>query len=62
VAAVKIVSPANKDRPEQRRAFVAKCAALLQNHVRVAIVALVTTRTFNLGTSRMNDFGGLGRN
>jgi len=62
VAAVKIVSPANKDRPEHRRAFVAKCAALLQNHVRVAIVDLVTTRTFNLSTSRMNDFGGLGRN
>jgi hypothetical protein len=30
VAAVEIVSPANKDRPEARRAFVAKCAALLQ--------------------------------
>ena len=26
VAAVEIVSPANKDRPENRRAFVAKCA------------------------------------
>ncbi len=48
VAAVEIVSPANKDRPEHRRAFVAKCAALLQNHVCVAIVDLVTTRTANL--------------
>ena len=45
VAAVEIVSPANKDRPEHRRAFVAKCAALLQNRVCVAIVDLVTTRT-----------------
>ena len=27
VAAVEIVSPANKDRPEHRRTFVAKCAA-----------------------------------
>jgi len=26
VAAVEIVSPANKDRPEHRRAFVSKCA------------------------------------
>jgi hypothetical protein len=48
VAAVEIVSPANKDRPEHRRAFVAKCAGLLQNRVCVAIVDLVTTRSFNL--------------
>lgn len=48
VAAVEIVSPANKDRPETRRAFVAKCAALLQQHVSVAIIDLVTTRQFNL--------------
>jgi Protein of unknown function (DUF4058) len=48
VAAVEIVSPANKDRPEHRRAFVAKCAALLQERVCVAIVDLVTTRSFNL--------------
>jgi hypothetical protein len=48
VAAVEIVSPANKDRPENRRVFIAKCAALLQQHVSVAIVDLVTTRQFNL--------------
>jgi len=48
VAAVEIVSPANKDRPETRRVFVARCAALLQQHVSVAIVDVVTTRQFNL--------------
>jgi Protein of unknown function (DUF4058) len=48
VAAVEIVSPANKDRPDNRRAFVTKCAALLQERVSVAIVDLVTTRQFNL--------------
>jgi len=48
VAAVEIVSPANKDRPEHRHAFVAKCAALLQERVSVVIVDLVTTRTANL--------------
>jgi Protein of unknown function (DUF4058) len=48
VAAVEIVSPGNKDRPENRRAFVAKCAALLQQRVSVAIVDLVTLRQFNL--------------
>jgi Protein of unknown function (DUF4058) len=48
VAAIEIVSPANKDRPETRRVFVAKCAALIQNRVCVSIVDLVTTRTSNL--------------
>jgi hypothetical protein len=48
VAAVEIVSPANKDRPEHRAAFVAKCAALLQQLVSVTIIDLVTTRNFNL--------------
>ncbi len=48
MAAIEIVSPANKDRPEHRRAFVAKCAALLQKLVSVTIVDLVTTRNFNL--------------
>jgi hypothetical protein len=48
VAAIEIVSPANKDRPENRQAFVTKCAALLQNRVCVSIVDLVTTRQFNL--------------
>jgi hypothetical protein len=48
VAAVGLVSPANKDRPESRRAFVTKCAALLQKGVAIAIVDLVTVRQFNL--------------
>ena len=48
VAAVEIVSPGNKDRPDSRRAFVSKCAALLQERVCVSIVDLVTNRNFNL--------------
>lgn len=48
VAAVEIVSPGNKDRPKSRRAFVAKCAALLQERVCVSMVDLVTNRHFNL--------------
>ena len=48
VAAVEIVSPANKDRPENRQAFVAKCVALLQNRICISIVDLVTTRRFDL--------------
>src|SRR5689334_10346678 len=38
VAAVEIVSPANKNRPENRRALVARCAALLWERVSVTIV------------------------
>jgi Protein of unknown function (DUF4058) len=48
VAAIEIVSPANKDRPEHRNIFVGKCAALLQKGVAVSIVDLVTVRNFNL--------------
>jgi hypothetical protein len=48
VAAVEIVSPRNKDRPESRNAFVAKCAALLRHGVAVSVVDLVTVRHFNL--------------
>src|SRR5262249_21540570 len=36
VAAVEIVSPANKDRPDSRQLFVAKCANLLQKGVCVS--------------------------
>jgi hypothetical protein len=48
VAAIEIISPANKDRPSNRRAFVRKCAALLQQQVCVSLVDLVTIRNFNL--------------
>jgi hypothetical protein len=48
VAAVEVVSPANKDRPSHRRAFVAKCAAYLQQDVAVVIVDVVTSRRCNL--------------
>jgi hypothetical protein len=57
VAAVEIANPSNKDRPEHRRAFVAKCAALLQHQVCVAIVDLVTTRHFNLYSDLMELIG-----
>ena len=48
VAAVEIISPANKDRSENRRAVVQKCEALLRQGVCVAIIDLVTIRTANL--------------
>lgn len=48
VAAVEIISPSNKDRPETRCALVGKCEALLRKGVSVSIVDLVTSRHFNL--------------
>jgi hypothetical protein len=57
VAAIEIVSPANKDRPEHRNIFLAKCAALLQNGIAVSIVDLVTVRQFNLYTELLAFLG-----
>lgn len=58
VAAIEIVSPSNKDRPENRRAFVAKLAALLQKDVCVSVVDLVTIRQFNLYADLLDFIGG----
>ena len=58
VAAVEFVSPSNKDRPEHRRAFVSKCAALLQNSVCVTIVDPVTVRHFNLYADLLETMNG----
>lgn len=57
VAAIEIVSPANKDRPEHRNAFIAKCAALIQQGIAVSIVDLVTVRQFNLYAELMAFIG-----
>ena len=48
VAAVGLVSPGNKDRPETRRAFAAKCASYLQQGIGLMIVDIVTNREANL--------------
>jgi hypothetical protein len=46
--AIELVSPANKDRPASRDAFVSKCAAYLQQGVGLVIVDVVTDRYANL--------------
>lgn len=48
VAAIELVSPANKDRPANRRMFAVKCASYLQSGVSVIIVDVVTQRSGNL--------------
>jgi hypothetical protein len=57
VAAIEIVSPANKDRPNSRNAFISKCAALVRSGVAVSIVDVVTERHFNLYTELMQLLG-----
>lgn len=57
VAVIEIVSPANKDRPERRRAFTAKCLTLLQQGVCVSIVDLVTIRDFNFYVELLDQIG-----
>jgi len=48
VGAIELISPGNKDREEERQAFVAKCASYLQQGVSVVVIDIVTTRRANL--------------
>ncbi len=48
VAAVELVSPANKDRATHRRDFAIKCASYLRQHISVIVVDVVTERRDNL--------------
>jgi hypothetical protein len=57
VAVVEFVSPGNKDRPEERRAFVAKCLGYLQQGVSLAMIDVVTTRRANLHNETMTALG-----
>ncbi|HTU20161.1 MAG TPA: DUF4058 family protein [Gemmataceae bacterium] len=58
VAAVELVSPGNKDRPESRRAFLDKCAAYLREGVSVVVVDVVTSRRHNFHAALMELFNG----
>jgi uncharacterized protein DUF4058 len=48
VAVIELISPGNKDRDAQRRAFATKCASYLYQEVSLIIVDIVTTRRANL--------------
>lgn len=56
-AAIELVSPANKDRPAQRDAFVAKCQSYLQQGLGLIVIDLVTTRKANLHNDLMARLG-----
>ena len=46
--AVELVSPGNKDRATERRAFATKCAGYLYSGIGLIVVDVVTERTANL--------------
>ncbi len=48
VAAIELISPGNKDRATERRAFATKCASYLYQGVSLIIVDIVTSRRANL--------------
>src|SRR5262249_47211933 len=48
VAAIELVSPANKDRASKRRLFAAKCATYLSRGIGLIIIDVVTSRQGNL--------------
>ena len=57
VGAVEFVSPANKDRPESRAAFVTKCREYLHRGIGLLIVDVVTDKHFNLHNELMQAIG-----
>jgi hypothetical protein len=48
VAAIELISPGNKGRESERRAFAIKCASYLYQGISVIIVDIVTNRRANL--------------
>jgi hypothetical protein len=48
VAAIELISPGNKDRPQSRHDFVVKCASMLKAQVSLVLIDVVTDRQANL--------------
>jgi hypothetical protein len=57
VAAIELVSPANKDRSAHRQAFAIKCASYLCQGISLMIVDIVTSRRANLHNEMMHLLG-----
>jgi len=57
VGAIELVSPGNKDRPEARRAFAAKCVSYLTRGIGLIVVDIVTNRSANLHNEVMGLLG-----
>jgi hypothetical protein len=57
VAAIELISPGNKDRPETRQAFATKCVSYLTRGIGLIVVDIVTNRLANLHNDVMALFG-----
>src|SRR6202023_2602023 len=57
VAAVELLSPRNKDRPQARQAFAVKCVGYLQQGSSVVVVDTVTTRRADLNAAILSLLG-----
>jgi hypothetical protein len=57
VAAIEMVSPANKDRATKRRLFAAKCATYLGRGIGLVVVDVVTSRQANLHNEMIDLIG-----
>ena len=53
VGVIELVSPGNKDRPAERRAFASKCASYLAQGVSLIVMDVVTSRHANLHNDTM---------
>jgi hypothetical protein len=58
VGAIELVSPGNKDRAEERRAFATKCASYLHAGASVVLIDIVTNRRANLHNEVLRLLGG----
>ncbi len=57
VAVIELVSPANKDRPEERQAFATKCAGYLHQGIALIVMDVVTSRRGNLHNEILRRMG-----
>src|SRR5207249_2544079 len=57
VAAIELVSPRNKDRPEARRVFASKCVGYLSQGIGLSVVDLVTNRQANMHNEIVGQLG-----
>jgi hypothetical protein len=56
-AAIELLSPRNKDRPQARQAFAVKCVGYLQQGSSVVVVDTVTTRRADLNAAILSLLG-----
>ncbi len=57
VGAIELISPGNKDRPKERRAFAARCASYLYQGISLVIIDIVTSHGANLRNETMRLMG-----